>query len=126
MCGTLRALYRHYPFPRLSIATDGESRTDRSTTLLVMRRIYASGVRATDAYSFPFLDVDPSWQPKWQPQPAFPRPRRGWARPDPYMYVSTRCRKRYRTEFCHNVDARRASNVLPRRISLRFPYYPFR
>lgn len=49
---------------------DGESRADRSTTLPVMRRIYASGVRATDAYSFPFfLDVDPSWQPKWQPNP---------------------------------------------------------
>lgn len=75
MCGALRALHRRYPFSRLR---RGESRGQVDDVADVMRRIYASGVRATDTYSFPFLDVDPVGSRSGS-QPAFPRPRRGRA-----------------------------------------------
>lgn len=88
------------------------SRADRSTTLPVMRRIYASGVRATDTYSFPFLDVDPGWQSRWQPAARLSLSSTciGSAGSSGSIYVrlDARCRKRYRTEFRHNVDVRRA------------------
>lgn len=100
------------PLPLFSSQTGRVARTGRRRCRRNASYICVGCTR--DGHIFvPLPRCRSRWQSKWQPTRSPSSTTGSGARPDPYMYVSTRCRKRYRTEFCHNVDAQRASNVLP-------------